>query len=42
MKENMSHIMSVYAKPHNIHEKYIDSVSDWPCNFPAAKDKGQF
>jgi len=29
-------------KPHNIHVKYTDSVSDWPCNFPVAKRKDNF
>ena len=29
-------------KPHNIHVKYIDSLSEWPRNFPVAKRKENF
>ena len=42
MKDKMSHIKSVCAKPRNIHVKYIHSVSDWPRNFPVAKRKDNF
>jgi len=32
----------MYKKPHNIHVKYTDTISDWPRNVPAAKRKDNF
>jgi len=42
MKEKMSHIKSICAKTTQHTCEIIDSVSDWPRNFPVAKRRDNF